>query len=543
MKHLFIHNRKQLIVILSFSLILAGCIKDYFDFNKLAQTEWNPNLAIPLVHSTITIQDILYKSDQDGNIQVDGDKFCTLVYKDRLFSLQAKEFISVPDQSYNNNLSLSATDIVNLTTNNTVTVNYTQTITFSSGQTLIDSMIYKSGIFNVFHNSDFAHGGTLTITMPTALKNGVPFQQTINLSANGSGNINYSLAGYSFDMTEGGTTNNQFKILYQLTLNNSGNPTTTTQNVAVTTSFYQNDFDRIYGYIDQVQLSPYEDTVLVKLFNNSFGNGTFRLVNPYLNIAFNNSFGVPIYASFNKLQGYNPVSNTIYDILANTTVPSPLPIYSPTLSQIGQSITGTMSLSGNYMVDMINEQPKYVIYELNSMSNPAGPPANNFVIDTSRFTVDMELYLPLHGRAMDFVFQDTLNFTFDKIEEIDNMLLRTYISNGFPIEVYVQVYFANVDSSTSIPTVSYLDSLIVPYQILMPSAAVNLSTGRVTMPSEKTTDCIMDKAKIDRIKTANKLFIRAKAATTNNGANDIKIYSDYTLQVKIGVQTQVKTKF
>ena len=42
-------------------LVLHGCLKD--DFSKLAQSEWNPDLAFPLVNSTMTAKDILANDD------------------------------------------------------------------------------------------------------------------------------------------------------------------------------------------------------------------------------------------------------------------------------------------------------------------------------------------------------------------------------------------------------------------------------------------------------------------------------------------------
>jgi hypothetical protein len=52
-----------------------------------------------------------------------------------------------------------------------------------------------------------------------------------------------------------------------------------------------------------------------------------------------------------------------------------------------------------------------------------------------------------------------------------------------------------------------------------------------------------DRAKLARITGANKIFIRAYGASTNNGNPNVKIYSDYKLTVKIGVQTQLNTQF
>jgi hypothetical protein len=533
----------SLAIVFCASLFITACIKDNFDFKKLGKSPWNPNLAIPLVYSKLTIEDIINAADKDENIQVDANKFCTIVYRDRLFSLQAKEIINIPDQAFNNYLSLSPLEIATLNGTGTVTVNYTQTINFNSGTTQIDSIIFKLLTLNIFTSSDFNHSGSLVVTIPSAVKNGTPFQTTIPLNPNSSSNNNYDLSGYKFDMTLGNTTTNQFQILYTLTLTNSGNPTSPTNKVSVQVSFNNNQFDIIHGFIGQIALSPYEDTVLVKIFNNSFGTGVFRLVDPYMEIGIKNSFGLPISGTFDYIKGYNPISNLTFDISNTPGVPNPLNIPTPTI--IGQSASTSFSLTnantGGLMTEMINEQPKHIIYKLNSTSNVPLPAIRNFVIDTSQFTIDMNLYLPLHGRAFDFIFQDTLDFKFDKIQELDNVLIRTYINNGFPIDIYVQAYFVYHDTISN--TITYLDSLVVPSQIFMRSANVDLTSGRVTTPTSKITDIVADRIKLTRISNANKVLVRATGASTNNGVPNVKIYSDYTIEVKIGVQTQLNTYF
>lgn len=536
---------KPLLLAVSVSVILISCIKDNFDFNKLGKSSWNPNLAVPLANSTFTIYDIIKNVDKDSNIIVDNTNFCTLVYRDRLFSLRADEIIQIPDQAFNYSLQLTPLEITTLTNTNTVTSVHSQTVNYASGSTEIDSIKYKALTLSVFHASGYPHGGTLVVDIPAAKKNGVSFSGSIPLSSNGSGTTNFDLSGYTFDMTLNGTTHNKFQIFYTVTFNNSGNPTPGTAVMNIQSAFNNNEFQLVYGYVGNQQITPDEDTVNVKIFNNSLGTGSFRLVNPYMEIAFNNSFGVPIRSNFIFLKGYNPISNQIFDISSSPGIPNPLPINMP--ASIGQTASSGFILNnsntGGLMTDMINEQPKNVIYKLNSITNVPAPANRNWVVNDSRFTVDMNLYLPLYGRAWDFLFQDTLDFQLDRINEIDNILFRTYINNGFPVDIMVQVYFISQSGDTLNPTYNLLDSLVVPNQLFMRSAQIDASTGKVTAPTEKTTDIYADRAKLARITGANKILIRAFGASTNNGNPNVKIYSDYKLTVKIGVQTQLNTQF
>ena len=82
---------------LVFVSAITSCVKDNFDFDKLTGTEWNPNLAVPLIYSSLSIADMLAKQETQGLVTVDADNFCTLVYKSNLFSLVAGELIEIPN--------------------------------------------------------------------------------------------------------------------------------------------------------------------------------------------------------------------------------------------------------------------------------------------------------------------------------------------------------------------------------------------------------------------------------------------------------------
>lgn len=523
-----------------------SCIKDNFDFNKLAQTEWNPNIAVPLVYSSLTVQDILTREDTQGQIIVGADNFCTLVYKGNLFSLLASDLIVIPAQNPTpyTSPSLTPAQIAALSTNGTVTANYSQTINFVSGSTApnpkVDSITFKTGDIGISLSSDFKFNGNIVVTIPTAKKNGIVFTQTIPLIYTGTVPVlanpsPYSLAGYTFDMTMGGTTFNQFVVNYAVTLTGSGTPPSASDAVTLNQSLSNMQFGRIYGDIGQVALSPDKDTVEISIFKNSLGMGSFTMVDPSVKVVITNSYGVPIVASISQLDGFTPPFLS-YPI---TGSPNPLPINSPTWSQIGQTATGSYTLdnTNSNIVSVINNVPKYVIYQINSLSNPAGPTNNNFVLDTSRFKVDMELDLPLWGTAKDFWLVDTVNFKLDQTvsDDVESAMFRMYNSNGFPIDVDMQIYF--VDTLYNV-----IDSLIIPNQLILKSGIVSPVTGMVTSPTQKVYDAYIDKPRLQLLKNAKYMLVSAVASTANGGISNVKIYSTYRLEVKLGVQFKIKVK-
>lgn len=524
-------------------ILLSACIKDNFDFNKLAKSEWNPNIAVPLVYSTLTVQDILTKNDKSGVIHVDNNNFCTLVYRGNLFSIVASELVKMPDQDippFTASLDLSQIPI--LVSNATITVPYSQTVNFTPGTNnpKIDSVVFKSGMLDLKLNSDFKYNGKVKIEIPSARKNGKVFSETISLNYSGTvpviGNIAVDLTGYHFDMTKGGTTYNQFVLNYELTLSGSNStPPTTSNKVMVSGSFKNLNFDRMFGDLGQLPLSLEKDTVDVSVFKNAIGSGLISFVDPRLKMIFSNSYGIPIHATIAQLDAYTPGAIPFQV----TGFPTPLPLYSPGMNQIGVTLTDSFTLNNtnSNIATIIKKVPQSFIYKIDSKTNPSGATHNNFILDTSRFKVDMEVQLPLYGTAKDFILIDTADFKLEEnlTEEIESATIRTFNSNGFPIDVAMQVYF--VDS-----TYKALDSLVNPYQLILKSAIVNPVTGKVVSPTEKIFDATITHERVNKLKRAKYLLIKATATTTSGGNTNVKIYANYKIDVKLGVQAQIKKK-
>lgn len=531
------------LIALIFVFTATSCVKDNFELDKLAGVEWNPNWAVPLVYSSLSIEDLLVKKDSQGLIVVGADNFCTLVYRSNLFSLIAADLIDIPNnQPPPLVASLDAGQVSALGMAGTVTVPFSQTITFDSGVNgpKIDSVIFKAGSIDVSLNSDFQYSGQIKIILPGAKKNGAVFTKIIPFAYSGStpvtSDASYDLTGYDFDMTNGGTAFNEFIVNFEVTLSGSGNPVTTSNQIVLNLNLNNMKFDKIYGDIGQMSISPDVDTIDISVFKNVLGTGSFSLADPRIKVWISNSYGVPINAYLSQFEGYTPGAGAF----PITGSPNPLPIQSPNFSQVGQVLTDSFTLnnSNSNFATVINNTPKFLIYKINSLTNPAGGTThNNFVIDTSRLKVDMEVELPLYGTASNFVLMDTMPFEISETlpDEVESALIRTFNSNGFPFDVDMQVYF--VDS-----LYTKLDSLVIPNQLILQSATVNPGTGLVTSPTQTTYDAVLTKSRLDNLGGSKYLLIKAIANTYNNGTTNVKIYSNYKIDFKLGLRVQVKAK-
>lgn len=514
-----------------------SCVKDNFEFDKIAEVQWDPNVAAPLVYADLSIKDMLDNSGGQAYVVEAGDGSLTIVYKSSLFSLEASSLVNLPDQAYPHTIAAGAALPAPFAAG-TYTVTSNQTVPFISGVggPLIDSMTLKAGKFFFLFNSDLHNSGSIKITVPNVKKNGVAFSQTIPLNYTGSlpatASGNFDVTGYNFDMTSGGAPYNQFIVKYEIILNGSATPPVITENIDVDFRMLNQKFSKIFGDIGVQNLSLPSDTLDLSIFTNADGAASFSLVDPRIKVTIANSYGVPIDAHLSNFEGYNPGVN-YYPI---TGVPDPLPILSPNLSQVGQVLVDSFKLNNtnSNIATIVNNTPKKIVYKLDAYTNIGGPTQNNFILDTSRFQMDVEFELPLYGTAKNFILIDSMPFSFneDVPEQVESGLIRTYNSNGFPIDIDMQVYF--VDSLYTI-----LDSLVSPNQILLKSGTVNAVTGRVTAATQTIFDVTLNKARLLKLKNAKNIVIQAKASTTNSGTTNVKIYSDYSLGFKLGVQVQM----
>jgi hypothetical protein len=254
-----------------------------------------------------------------------------------------------------------------------------------------------------------------------------------------------------------------------------------------------------------------------------------------------NAFGMPLAFTINTLNAYSSVNPPFMLAINPTGLPYPWQIVAPTFAQMGQSIETAFHLDkNNSNIDVaLNMAPQYLSCNANAITNPLGNPlAQNFVIDTSKIKVDVEAELPLFGSAWNFVLQDTIDFDMGKdVDKIEWVLFKITTTNGFPIDVNMQVYFA--DSSGG-----KLDSLLTPMEQIISSGIVGTAPDyRVITPLTKYSlpPVRIDENKLGHLGNTKKIILCARLATYNAPTDIIKLYSDYNIDLKIGVQVQTKS--
>jgi len=514
--------------------LLNSCIKeDDFDFNNMAANQWDPELAAPLINSSLSIQDITGMTENDMFTVNNG--VISLIYSTNIFKRYGFEFFTPASQTSNLTIQMTPPDSTTLYQTGTVSRSITPTmpLSFPNGEQ-IDSMVYRSGQFNVTLTSYIPHDAVLNVTIPSATLQGQVFSKDIPVSAStGVASIvqgSFDMTGYSMGTNKNGMPN-QVDISYTLTFTNSNTVSPCLNlNFDIISSFDSIAPAYLFGYFGQSEFAPPPTSSPVSIFNN-FQGGSVFFDDPRMTITLTNSFGMPIDAKVNSIRAEQ---SSGANIPFNGNFPNPLITYP---IAVGQAATNSIYFDKNNsnIQQLVNASPVAFNYNISAGTN-APLPAYNFMSDSSEFSVDMKLELPLSGHATGFVIQDTLDISLGDVTQISSILFRLNVTNGFPVNANTQVYFLN-------DSYAVLDSLISDYQNRLVESAEVDANGKATTPTVRAREELFDGIRLSHLFDAKKVIIRATIDTYDAPNTNIDLYDDYKIDFKLGARTKLNIEF
>ncbi len=511
-------------------VFLSGCVKsDDFNFDKIATSTWDPDIAMPLINSNLTIKDLIGIADS-GTFSIDPNHFVTLIYRNTLYSVHTPDLITIPYQQDNQSIQLNTTDSTTLrTTYVDKIINRTLPLNFPNNA-ILTSIGLRNAFLKIGIQSFIPLNGQLTVSIPSLSKNSIPFIQSVNFTTvNGIPILqvdSFDLASYVIDLTTG---SNQLGIIYTARFNSpqSMPARVTTLDFNITTGINEITPASVFGNLGNQQLTINEDTSRITFFDN-LQNGSVFFQDPKMTISFFNSFGIPISLNITSIVAHNNNGAILPLYGYPSTVQLPIP------SQPGQTAEDSIVLTptnSNIQPGMaIN--PNYIVYSLvaNTASTPSG-----FVLDSSSFNAKVRIDLPLRGYASAFTVQDTADFTLAKIENIESAVFRINMSNGFPATSLNQIYFT--DSNYVV-----LDSMFMSSQNNIIQSAQIDNNGIVIAPTFKMSDEPFDSQRLNRLFSCKKLLLKSVIDTYDSPNRIVEIYDYYKTTIKIGVRIKLKIK-
>ncbi|MCH8903240.1 MAG: hypothetical protein IIA45_04935 [Bacteroidetes bacterium] len=409
----------------------------------------------------------------------------------------------------------------------------TITVNFNSGED-IRTLRVKTGNFIYSGTSTFGNGLQLTLSIPFLTKNSVPFSQTFGINAQ---NQSFPLAGYEFDLSCGGALSNSIIVVFEVS--SGGNIVSFNAGDTIVATMNANNMKLEYadGYLGRQIFSIDEDTLTMNIYGN-YVSGSVMFENPTIDIYIDNSYGFPITANFNILNAINNngvVTNLIMPGSLNDSIVLNYPLY-PAVGDLERT-TINMDKNNSNLSQVIATSPYSIRYGVSVVGNSAGNQGNiDFVTDSSYISVSVDVAFPLHGRITSIVVQDTFDLNIQLLEVIQYATFVLVTENGFPLDVGLQLIFVD---SVGPNNYIHIDSLFDSDENLLVSGTID-GNGRVNNPSTKRTEVFYNQTRFAEIKKANKLILKARLSSIDNGTTPIKLYSDYFVQVNLGIKAGFK---
>jgi len=302
----------------------------------------SPEFAIPLINSSLSIQDILNQANTGNIVTVGSDNFITLNYEDDLFGTDTVNLISIP-----------AFTVPQLIPVQSVPVPFPSNMD-------IDKIELKGG--KMYVNFDIPATATGNVTTIITLTNfTAPDGTTATFTTTTNGSVahqdSFDLTDYDIDFTSGNFTSS-----YTATDGNSL-PTTLSSFLI---DFPSLDYDYVEGYFGNQSFTIPLQELSIDLFEQ-WKDGKVVFTEPKIRLRFDNSYGFPLRVNFDTLQAITRDQGN-FDIVSFGLVDRNLNY--PQLSERGQEKRTNVNLNkdNSNMIEAFEAAPFGLRYQFSGLA-------------------------------------------------------------------------------------------------------------------------------------------------------------------------------
>ena len=489
-------------------LIITACNR-LDDLDDLEVVNYDAEFAIPLFSGTASFQDVLKNFDEETFITILPDGLIQLNYKGNVVATSSEDiFDALP------NFPFPVLDtLVGLEFN-------------VPGSIDVDLAVLKHGFLDWGYETQHGEPIIVTVTIPSALKDGEAFQMVTEHSAGVQFHVQppIDVTGYTIF-----PTNDSVFVRYQAFRPMVGYADTLSNFFIRFTDF---EASYVEGYLGTDLYELPRDTIEIEFFEN-WTRGDVYFAEPTILIGVENAFGFPVRSKTNILSILTIDGDSIG--LESPFIDDGIDFDYPSLDEVGEvKVTNFYFDNENSNIaEIIGAGPVSVDYDLDAIPNPDQDTAiRGFLTDSSYFRVQVEVNLPIYGTAVGFEARDTFSIDFTEEDKVDYVEFKLIADNGIPVEVGLQAYFADANGAI-------LDSLFVPSEIILGAAPVD-GEGLVTSRVEKTTFATFDSERFENIRSAKNVFLNASFSTSNDGMDEVKIFSDQNVEFRMGMKIGIK---
>ena len=409
----------------------------------------------------------------------------------------------------------------------------TQFVDLSTGGTEeLRELMFSTASFDFEFESTLGVDVELDLNFPGSDKNGNEIDTTILITAGNTTTGSINMNNTILDLTQDPSQNHsRLPIAVSATLVGSTNMVTVDSSDALDMTFEMVNlqFGHIKGFFGTQQITIDPGTVDLAIdFLDNF-EGSISFAEPSISMDVTNSIGLPIelvldFATFKDGTAY-ALNGPDYVLPYPTT--------------LGNTATGTLSYNNtnSSIVDVFTLPKDSIVYggEVNVNHDTATFGTDNFVTNTSSISGDLLMEMPFYFTASGLAFGDTLATDLDNANalpegatlESAKILLRT--TTTLPLDANVQIKF--YDASWNEVMMKDLG--------LMESGTPD-AAGIITTANVLDSELALDAAEALTLLNAKHIVAEATMDTYNAGNDPVKLRTDATLKLDLGIQLQVK---
>jgi hypothetical protein len=409
----------------------------------------------------------------------------------------------------------------------------TQFVDLSTGGTEeLRELMFSTASFDFEFESTLGVDVELDLNFPGSDKNGNEIDTTILITAGNTTTGSINMNNTILDLTQDPSQNHsRLPIAVSATLVGSTNMVTVDSSDALDMTFEMANlqFGHIKGFFgsQQIDIDPGKVDLNIDFLDNF--DGTISFAEPSISMDITNSIGLPIelsldFSSFSNGTGYS---------LNGPKYVLPYP------NSLGNTATGTLTFdnSNSSIVDVFTLPKDSIVYggEVNVNHDVATYGTDNFVTSSSSISGDLLMEMPFYFTASGLSFGDTLATDMDNANalpegatlESAKILLQT--TTSLPLDANVQIKF--YDASWNEVMMKDLG--------LMESGTPD-AAGIITTANVLDSELALDATEALTLLNAKHIIAEASMNSYNAGNDPVKLRTDATLKLDLGIQLQVK---
>ena len=401
----------------------------------------------------------------------------------------------------------------------------------TGGSEELRELMFSTASFDYEFVSTLAENLALNLNFPGSDQNGVEVDTTITIAAGATTTGSINLNGTILDLTQDPSQNHsRLPIAVAATLVGSGNMVNIDSSDALDMTFEMTNlqFGHIKGFFgtQQITIDPGAVDLAIDFLENFDGEISFA--EPSIAMAITNSIGLPIQLvlDFNSFK-----DGTAYGLNGpNYVLPYP--------TTLGNTATGTLTFdnTNSSIVDVFTLPKDSITYggSVNVNHDTATFGTENFVTNTSSISGDLLMEMPFYFTATGLGFYDTLASDQNNVDalpegttlESAKLLLQT--TTTLPLDASLNLTFYDANWNT----------ILVKDFGLMESGIPD-ANGIIVAPNVLDTELELDASEATAVLEAVHITAEATMDTYNVGTDPVKLRTDATLNLNLGVQFKV----